>query len=359
MEAHKNVFVIMPFSATTRCSEEEWTDIFHNVFKKSIEEIGYSCERIVPNRGSLIKSIIHKLKMSPIVLADITDNNPNVFYELGVRHSLSKRTILVSQDPDNIPSDLNGFWTLTYNIYPNKIQQFKNEIKTILKEIEENPNKIDSPVSEYLQNEQYNVDNYLIKESAKKLTALYTELTGDVIYLLNYVKDSEKNAIPIPTICLDLLLSTLYIDLGPDILKELYEIRHQLRIINNRMMLNRLARHIKIVLDTENKIRNISNKILEIRNKLILGQYTEPPSLSTMIWGNHKTNWNFFDHDSSLSFSRSRHNIACMMTPCKLFNCFDEIKNQQYGKTEIDYPIVDYELLNLIKKSYLFYKMKE
>src|ERR1700754_1453802 len=114
MDGENDVFVVMPFSSTSTCGEAEWTEIYENVFRPAIEECGYSCERAKPMTGSLAKSIVEKLRHSRIVLADITDRNANVFYELGVRHSLSKRTIIVAQGDAHTPSDLLGYWHISY-----------------------------------------------------------------------------------------------------------------------------------------------------------------------------------------------------------------------------------------------------
>ena len=60
--------------------------------------------------GNLAESIVERLRNSRIVLADVTDRNPNVFYELGVRHSLRSGTIIVAQNGQHVPSDLQGLW---------------------------------------------------------------------------------------------------------------------------------------------------------------------------------------------------------------------------------------------------------
>lgn len=80
----RDVFVIMPFSTTKSCSENEWTEIYEDVFQPAIENCGLQCGRAEVGTGNLIKSIIERLRNAYIVLADITDANPNVFYELGV-----------------------------------------------------------------------------------------------------------------------------------------------------------------------------------------------------------------------------------------------------------------------------------
>ena len=93
----RTCFVIMPFSATDSCTEEQWTEIFEEVFKPCIEGAGldYECKRSQATRGNLIAAIVRDLNDSYVVIADLTDRNSNVFYELGVRHSLKNRTIML------------------------------------------------------------------------------------------------------------------------------------------------------------------------------------------------------------------------------------------------------------------------
>ena len=64
MSSVKDVFVIMPFSATKSCSEAEWTEVFEQVFRPSVEAVGYSCERAAPKTGSLIASIVERLSFT-------------------------------------------------------------------------------------------------------------------------------------------------------------------------------------------------------------------------------------------------------------------------------------------------------
>ena len=61
-------------------------------------------------RGSITKDIIEKLFSASMVFADITDFNPNVMYELGVRHSFKKPSSIVieSRKSRNIPFDVRG-----------------------------------------------------------------------------------------------------------------------------------------------------------------------------------------------------------------------------------------------------------
>src|SRR5688572_30030883 len=104
----KTCFVLMPFSTTASCNEDRWTWIFEELFKPAIEEAGYDyqCRRSTATRGNIVADILTDLADAHLVMADLTDQNPNVFYELGVRHALEDRTILLAQNRDHVPFDL-------------------------------------------------------------------------------------------------------------------------------------------------------------------------------------------------------------------------------------------------------------
>lgn len=149
----RTCFVIMPFSTTASCTKEEWTLIYEALFKPAIEGAGldYECRRSVATRGNIVVSILQELKDAYVVLADLSDHNVNVFYELGVRHSLKDRTILVAQNEDDIPFDLRAY---AYHIYDWRTEEGKealaNRITKLLSEIDSNPDRPDNPISDFL-----------------------------------------------------------------------------------------------------------------------------------------------------------------------------------------------------------------
>jgi CheY-like chemotaxis protein len=154
MPLTKHCFVIMPFSTTASCTDAQWDEIFAEVIKPGVEKSGYDycCTRSNPTSGLIIEHILDNLNRADLVIADLTDRNPNVFYELGIRHTLRDSTILIAQKLDDIPFDLRGF---AIQVYGWKTKTERKEAKRCLKElisrIEKNPKLGASKVREYLQ----------------------------------------------------------------------------------------------------------------------------------------------------------------------------------------------------------------
>jgi hypothetical protein len=144
----------MPFSATDSCTEKEWTWIFKNLLKPAVEnaDLNYVCHRSAATRGNIVRAIMESLRDAYVVVADLTDQKPNVFYELGVRHALKNRTILIAQDQRFMPSDLLPY---AYHIYNWRTGEGRQELATRLRElladVDQSPERPDNPVSDFLK----------------------------------------------------------------------------------------------------------------------------------------------------------------------------------------------------------------
>lgn len=66
---------------------------------------------------AMLEKIRRQIQVADVVICDITGNNPNVFYELGHAHAITKPVILLTQDPpEKIPVDLRQFEVICYQL---------------------------------------------------------------------------------------------------------------------------------------------------------------------------------------------------------------------------------------------------
>jgi hypothetical protein len=104
------VFVVMQFS-------KEYNELYEDVIKPITEKAGYECIRADEFYTStpILKDIIESIQNSAVIIAEITPDNPNVFYEIGYSHAISKPTILLCDTKrEKLPFDLSSFRTLFY-----------------------------------------------------------------------------------------------------------------------------------------------------------------------------------------------------------------------------------------------------
>ena len=271
MVKKKLCFVIMPFSSTKRHTTEGWTEIFDDVHKPAItgSRLGYKCERSKIGTGSFIKDILLQLNQADVVLADLTDMNPNVFYELGVRHALKNRTILVSQTMDDVPSDLKQYGVITYGTSPKSVAEYKKKISETLKNIRNDPDRADNPVSDYLNLKSIIIDPFEAKMIEKKLVALISECSFNLSVIKEGLGIAEREDKSITAVrftmgSLELLTSTYYIYPNNKYIEGAYQLLHIFTYQNARFDLQNDRNFLKIIKE------NIKNTFPDIESVLIL-----------------------------------------------------------------------------------------
>lgn len=104
------LFVIMQF---TPPFNELYSDVIISVGR----EAGFSVVRADETYGPgiIIADIERKILEAKAIIADITPNNPNVYWEVGYAHALHKPTILIAERDTKLPFDVSPFRTLFYD----------------------------------------------------------------------------------------------------------------------------------------------------------------------------------------------------------------------------------------------------
>lgn len=147
-------FVISPIGREGSELHQQFREVLDFVIKPAVESAGYGLEVIraddIERSGSFIKDILEYIAGSFVVIADLSQQNPNVFYELGVRHSLSPRTILIAQSLEDIPSDLREYRTIIYSTSAKGAALFAERMEKYLREMREDLQRLDNPVLDRL-----------------------------------------------------------------------------------------------------------------------------------------------------------------------------------------------------------------
>lgn len=150
----KICFVISPIGAEGSGLNMKFREILDLVIKPAVEASGHSLQVIraddIQRPGSFVKDILSKLLNAYVVIADLTHKNANVFYELGVRHALSPRTILIAQSMEDVPSDLREYRTIIYEPSLKGSREFAVNLRSALDAIRADPDYADNPVLDRL-----------------------------------------------------------------------------------------------------------------------------------------------------------------------------------------------------------------
>jgi hypothetical protein len=100
-------FVIGPIGKDGSTERKHADLLLHAVIKHALKAEGYTVKRADEDAdpGMIGDRVISDIIHAELVVADLTDLNPNAFYELGIRHSTEKPTIHVAKAGTVLPFD--------------------------------------------------------------------------------------------------------------------------------------------------------------------------------------------------------------------------------------------------------------
>lgn len=114
-------FVIMPFGQKKDPGGKDinFDTVYTHLIKEGVEQIkGLSCTRCdeIEEPGVVHKKMLEQIYQADVAVVDITTLNPNVFYELGVRHALADHvTVIIKRKGTQIPFNVRGLNIIEYD----------------------------------------------------------------------------------------------------------------------------------------------------------------------------------------------------------------------------------------------------
>ncbi len=104
----KKCFVLSPIGPDGSETRKRADTFLRHIIKPVCEAKSYEVMRAdeIPDPGSITSQVIQQIYNADLVIADLTDRNPNVFYELAIRHALAKPYIHIIEKGELIPFDI-------------------------------------------------------------------------------------------------------------------------------------------------------------------------------------------------------------------------------------------------------------
>ena len=105
----RSAFVVMQFGVP-------YDQLYADVIRPVVAGCGFDVIRADDDFGPglIIADVVRRIQEAEVIIADITPENQNVFYEVGYAHALGKPTILLAEKGKRLPFDVSGFRTLFY-----------------------------------------------------------------------------------------------------------------------------------------------------------------------------------------------------------------------------------------------------
>ena len=148
-------FIITPIGDDTDPIRRHIEGIIDAALRPALED---KYDLVVAHRisepGSITKQIITEIYSAKLVVANLTNRNPNVMYELALRHSLGKPVIMLAEKGTPLPSDIVMERTIFYQNDARGVIELRESIAAAEKEIDYD--KTESPI--------YNVLHDVLKD---------------------------------------------------------------------------------------------------------------------------------------------------------------------------------------------------
>jgi hypothetical protein len=129
--------VMMPFG--------EWFDKYYqDIYTPAIKDAGFEPVRAdeLFTTGSVVKQIWEQIEKAKLLLADLTNKIPNVFYELGLAHAAGKPVIFAAAHVDDVPFDLRHLRVIIYDIRePEWASKLRTNVTDYLRNASKDPEK--------------------------------------------------------------------------------------------------------------------------------------------------------------------------------------------------------------------------
>jgi hypothetical protein len=156
----KSCFVIGPIGEPGTAIRSHADDFIQYIVNPTVNDLGFTAARAdkMPDPGRITTQIIEQLKdadlviadlvIADLVIADLTDGNPNVYYELSLRHGVGKPVIHMALDGTRIPFDVFDSRTIMFTLECRRAETAREELTKQITRVQEDNYRASNPIIE-------------------------------------------------------------------------------------------------------------------------------------------------------------------------------------------------------------------
>lgn len=183
-------FVMMPISNQGDYPQGHFTKVYEQIFKPAIRQAGFEPYRVDENKicDSIMDEIFQAVQNCPMALCDLSNRNPNVLYELGLRQAYDKPVVLVQDEKTEKIFDVSGINTVGYNsvrLYENVMDARERIAEAIISTKEGRENSIVKVMK------ARTADNSSVSVSSEDKVAI---MLNSMMQEIQELKDEQKNS---------------------------------------------------------------------------------------------------------------------------------------------------------------------
>ncbi len=254
-------FVIAPIGDPETDERRRSDQILKHIISPAVKECGYNPLRAdqISEPGIITSQVIQHIVEDPLVIADLTGRNPNVFYELAVRHAIQKPLVQIIKKGETIPFDVAGTRTVHVDHQDlDSVDEAKREIINQIKAVEKDSKLVDTPIS-------VAIDLQVLRQSEnpeqRSLADLVSAISDMRASIANVEKRLDDPKGLLPPEYMDYLSKRYMRRFPPD-----HPIIHEIKMITRR--LSEATSDEKYTAERKNEIRNLSQHLFDITQML-------------------------------------------------------------------------------------------
>lgn len=176
-------FVIAPIGEDGTEIRERSDQVLKHIIEPAVGECGYAAIRAdkISEPGMITSQVIQHLLEDPLVVADLTGRNANVFYELAVRHAVALPMVQIIQSGEQIPFDVAQSRTIQVDHHNlDSVATCKVELVKQIRSVEKNPQDVDTPITQAVDLRSLRQSDNPLEKSTGEIIEMIKDLRASV-----------------------------------------------------------------------------------------------------------------------------------------------------------------------------------
>lgn len=188
MDSEKNCFVVTPIGNSDSQTRRKAQGILDTVIRPVLIEKGYKVHvaHEISSLGSITKQVIEHLLKDDLVITNLTELNPNVMYELAVRHAVRKPVVTIAEEGTVLPFDISDERAIFYRNDMAGAFELTPRLKVAIEEAT-NESVSDNPI--------YRVANSILINESTEIPSIEKVLMHRLDSLESLISDLSKRSI--------------------------------------------------------------------------------------------------------------------------------------------------------------------
>ena len=189
-QADKTCFIITPIGNSNSAIYRHINGVIRSVIRPCLEKAGFTkikAAHEINELGSINTQVITSILDADLVVANLTGTNPNVMYELCLRHAIAKPVIHICEAGTDLPFDIKDSRTIFYRNDMLGVDELKEALETMLREIDYTKDYKDNPI--------YNaraIDSIMKEDGGENSTSVIMSMLNKVMTTVNRIEANDK-----------------------------------------------------------------------------------------------------------------------------------------------------------------------